>query len=1119
MLLAAGALACVRDAPAQIAADPAAAEKQYRLAQRLGADGSPSAAAALEKVVALAPRGPYADDALVDLARLHGVPDWPEDLGGLDAAHAALARLPLEKVVASYADGDRALEAKYRLALVRLAPLPGRDPVRAREDLIALAASPSRERWPVVGRYVLGVLDEQAGARDRAAGAFARILVERPESDVAARAGAGFGRTMLAAGRFSEAASWFQEAIEGGAPPAVRADAHRELALVEVLRARVPTRRWAAVAAALPVIATTKGASLLAYAADGRFIVFDRKNDALQTFDAKGVGAPPVPLPEVAALAADPYGRVFAATKEQLVRCDAAGITVVMSLGSFGAPSAIAVDASGSVWIADRKGDRIARWAMGMPSPVVVRESKGAAHRLDGEWIRGDLRHGDVPPTDLDVRRCRRAHRRPRRESGDGHASHAFGGRQRHAGTRRRRRVAPRGDRRHACRGCSHSRRRIGLGGGGPVMRPLLLGLLALVASGVAPAADAPTVAGDDTQAVRELDAIRDQVVALDIEGALAAVDAFLARPGLSDARRVEAYDVRAQAHAASDDLAAAEKDYRAILELDAGYAPNRSVTSKRAMDRFVKLKASMIGTVHLDLEPRDAAIAVDDRPVAASADGSFQAVAGERRVRFTRKGFDPLDTTVHAVASQDTLVKIRLVPNARAIVVRTDVDGVTVTLDGTAAGATARGSGSGADGEASLVIEDVAIGEHEIALAKACFATENLQEIVTVDLADRSPKLLRVVTMRPARTRVTATGAGYQGDLRVDGERAASLPLTSFTLCPGDRTIEVVASGRVVWSGRLTAEATDLTLDLAARPNAVLVGAAWPKSWAEAAAGWSLQGRLDAPAGVDLTRREGWTRIALPPGTDLAVAVIPSAGIAGDDRTILYSPALHEVEDREAPPNASRPSWREATLSAVFVDSEAKSVVVASVAPDGPAAKAGLLAGDRVVAISGRAVTSAASARDAVLRSGIDALLALDVAPPAGAARRVDCTTTASPRIGPRAGDRASRVVRAAWASVDSAAGGPDAALALANLAVLLDRAGRDAAALEVWRRVRALAGGALAARAAYAMGVGLQAMGKGAEAVEAFGQAQSEGLTHADSALAAAAADRLADLGVASR
>jgi streptogramin lyase len=183
---------------------------------------------------------------------------------------------------------------------------------------------------------------------------------------------------MLAAGRFSEAASWFQEAIEGGAPPAVRADAHRELALVEVLRARVPTRRWAAVAAALPVIATTKGASLLAYAADGRFIVFDRKNDALQTFDAKGVGAPPVPLPEVAALAADPYGRVFAATKEQLVRCDAAGITVVMSLGSFGAPSAIAVDASGSVWIADRKGDRIARWAMGMPSPVVVRESKGA---------------------------------------------------------------------------------------------------------------------------------------------------------------------------------------------------------------------------------------------------------------------------------------------------------------------------------------------------------------------------------------------------------------------------------------------------------------------------------------------------------------------------------------------------------------------------------------------------------------------------------------------------------------------------------------------------------------------------------------------------------------------
>jgi streptogramin lyase len=363
---------------AQEAADPVAAERQYRLAQRLGADGSPDAPAAFERVVALAPHGPLADDALVDLARLAGSPDWPEDLGALDAARAASARVTLEKVLDAHADGDRVLEARYRLALIRMAPIPSRDAARARQDLIALASNPSRERWVVASRYALGFLDEQAGAGERAAGAFARIVVERPESDVAPRARAGFARTLLAGERFGDAAGWLQDAVESGVPPVVHAEAQRDLALREVFRERDPKLRWTAVAAPLPTVATTRGASLLATAADGRLVVFDRKNGTVQAFDAKGAGSPPVPLADVTAIATDPFGRVFVATRAELHRWDASGPTVILPLGNFGAPSAIAVDASGSVFLADKKGDRIARWVVGTPGPVVVRESKGA---------------------------------------------------------------------------------------------------------------------------------------------------------------------------------------------------------------------------------------------------------------------------------------------------------------------------------------------------------------------------------------------------------------------------------------------------------------------------------------------------------------------------------------------------------------------------------------------------------------------------------------------------------------------------------------------------------------------------------------------------------------------
>ena len=370
-------LALASLAAAQDVADPAAADRQYRLAQRLSADGSQDAAAAFEKVVALAPHGPLVDDALVDLSRLVGSPDWPEDLAALDAKRAASAKSTLEKVLNAHADGDRVLEARYRLALIRLAPLPGRDAARARQDLLALASNPSTERWVIASRYALGFLDEQEGATDRAAGAFARIVVERPESDVAPRARAGFARTLLATEHFGDGAGWLQEAIEGGAPPAVHAEAHRELALREVLRERDKTRRWAAVASPLPVIATTRGATFLATAADGRLVVFDRKSGALQIYDAKGAASPPVPLVDVTALATDPFGRDFVATKDELLRWDATGPAVVLALGSFDSPAAIAVDASGTVWIADRKGDRVARWALGTPAPVVVRESKG----------------------------------------------------------------------------------------------------------------------------------------------------------------------------------------------------------------------------------------------------------------------------------------------------------------------------------------------------------------------------------------------------------------------------------------------------------------------------------------------------------------------------------------------------------------------------------------------------------------------------------------------------------------------------------------------------------------------------------------------------------------------
>jgi hypothetical protein len=645
------------------------------------------------------------------------------------------------------------------------------------------------------------------------------------------------------------------------------------------------------------------------------------------------------------------------------------------------------------------------------------------------------------------------------------------------------------------------------------------LGLSVWLAFGLHAAETGPVAAvrPADTAA---LDAIRGKIEALDLENALAAIAALLQQPELSDATRAGALDLRAQAHIAGGDLAAVEKDYREILALRPGYAPNPEFATKRALERFARIQAATVGTVHLDMDPADATLTLGGRPVERTTAGTFKATAGERTLHVERRGFDPMEVPVRVVAGQETLLKVSLVPNARHVVVRTDVPGVSIMLDGVPLGATAWPQGTSGSAPAELLIEDAAIGEHAITLQKSCYAPETRQEIVRVDLADRSPERLAVVTMRPARARVTVAGTPYVGELRVDGEAVAQLPVDVFTMCPGHRTVEAVASGRVVWAGIVEAGESDMTLDLTPRPSCSLVGSEWPKSWGTTTSAWSLRGRGDIPSGADLTTTAGWGSVVLPPGTDFALGVIPRGGVAGEDRIVLYSPALGMIEERTVPPASVPPVRGVRSIGAAFVDSAA-GVTVATVAAAGPAFTAGIHPGDRVTVVDNVKVTRAADADTAVRRAEGGAPLALEIAAPGGTRRTVTLSPVQRPWVDSRTGPGESTIVRAGWAAADAAAGGADAAAAYAQLATLLDRAGRKGAASDAWRKVRALAGEnpALAARADYAIGYAAASGGSATEAASLFTRAKSEAETAGDAGLAAAAADRLADLGIAGR
>jgi len=635
----------------------------------------------------------------------------------------------------------------------------------------------------------------------------------------------------------------------------------------------------------------------------------------------------------------------------------------------------------------------------------------------------------------------------------------------------------------------------------------VLLAAVPLSAALATDPAPAPTDAGS------ALAAIRAKVEHLEFEVALKAIDALLADPATPPSSRVEGLALRAQIHDASGELAHAEADYREILTADPAFLPDPHVTSKKARDRFARLAAILIGTLKVTVDPPDAAVAIDGAPGAADPDGTFRVLAGDRSVSASAPGFDPATVVSHAVGGQRVEVTLKLVQNARAILVRTDVDGVAVRIDDRLVGTTERTDPSGA-GPATLRIDAVAIGPHVVRLDKPCFATETVEALVSVDLDDRSAKQLPVATLRPARSRLTLVHADYPGVLEIDDAEAATLPAVSAETCPGRHRVAVRSSGRLVFSRAMDTGDADVTLDLAPRPSVVLVGGVWPQTWAADADALSEIGRVDAPA-AGLQSASDWSRVDLPKGTDLAITRVARAGVAGEERVVAYSPLLGQAAPIDRPPPSKPPTFRAGTIGARVVAGPDARAMLVGVIRGGAAATAGCADGDALLTIDGDTVSSARDAAARIASAPAGSTLKLQVASPANGARAIAVPVTAvpwTPRHPPE-----GAILRAAWAAPVAAAGGVDAPSAYAGLAVLLQAAGKSAAAAEAWREAAAGNAERFQARADYAAGTLAAREGRSADAAAAFTRSRASARATGDPILEAAARDRLADLGVA--
>jgi tetratricopeptide (TPR) repeat protein len=175
----------------------------------------------------------------------------------------------------------------------------------------------------------------------------------------------------------------------------------------------------------------------------------------------------------------------------------------------------------------------------------------------------------------------------------------------------------------------------------------------------------------------------------------------------------------------------------------------------------------------------------------------------------------------------------------------------------------------------------------------------------------------------------------------------------------------------------------------------------------------------------------------------------------------------------------------------------------------------AGLAPGDRIISVAAKDVATLAALRGHLDAIPPGAAAAVRVVSPGKDPRDVSLALVADPRL-VVPDDEVAAIVRAAWAAAEGAAGGVDAASALASLAVALEGRGRGADSVAAWRRAKALDPSSFAVRADYAAAVDLAARGKAAEAAELFRRVRESAEPAGELAIGAAAGDRLADLGV---
>lgn len=579
-----------------------------------------------------------------------------------------------------------------------------------------------------------------------------------------------------------------------------------------------------------------------------------------------------------------------------------------------------------------------------------------------------------------------------------------------------------------------------------------------LCGSGVPPAsAQAP-----DAEIQVQMSEARRHFEALEYEQAVPSLDRVVAalqvRPA-PDARQMlgEALELRARSRFGLADQDGAKADFVLLLRADPGHALTGQV-SPRVVALFDAAKKATITTLRLSVTPADATVLLDGAKVPVA--GDMAVLTGDHTITASRTGYKTDSLSFTAAPETTADASLALARSSAVMTIVTAPADVEVVVDGVSRGKTTAGPPSAeftskavaagiapAELSAVLTLSDLATGAHRIEFRRACFTqVERRQEISQLDDYALDP-----VKLAPATAALVAQAPQPDTIVFVDGESRGKAPYTT-DLCEGSHAIELRApTGRYIRkveartgqrlevTGALrpafalvASTQTGLNADLrgaiekALEPLTSILVFAPPSERLDAAlkterlpADWLGYDGNRRPFGVSAEvtaamRRDLSAKLAKSFDAQ-GIAAVTAPIAANRSRLVLTllgagigEPDVLEVnlDQQDTIANAvalldRAQSFLVPSIGLAAIDvADLTGPVVVSVDGNGPAAKAGVAAGDLIVAADAKPVADAAALAAVVAAHAAGQSVAVELKDRAGAQKKVEIGVLMRPRL-----------------------------------------------------------------------------------------------------------------------